>query len=82
MSLFALLRAREFPGPLDAAVCWASSVISTAGGGGRQRQAWQGGGGGASPGGCTRVHPCCLYSAHGRARFPRGRATELPHAPM
>lgn len=34
VSLFALLRARELPGPLDAAVCWASSVI-TGGGGGR-----------------------------------------------
>ena len=32
-SLFALLRARELPGPLDAAVCWATSVITGAGAG-------------------------------------------------
>lgn len=55
VSLFALLRARELPGPLDAAVCWASSVISTGGGGGRQRQAWQGRRGAWLPG---RVCPC------------------------
>lgn len=81
LCLSALLRVRELPGPLDTAVCWASSVISTGGGvgGGRWRQPWRRQEGvHGSPGVGVLVCVCSLYSAHGRVHCPHGRATALP----